>query len=128
LNRAAWTDRESQTRETADWGGGQGVCKSCVPDSALREEDDDDDDEFWSRIFLSSSSKKQCSFVFQKLSFCPCIICLFAVFPYHLFVVTLLAMSRWNMRAVAMERQRRDDEFDASDDGNDFWWSSVCLL
>jgi hypothetical protein len=37
-------------------------------------------------------------------------------------------MSRWNMRAVAFERQRRDDEFMEYDDGGDFWWSSVCLL
>jgi hypothetical protein len=34
-------------------------------------------------------------------------------------------MSRWNMRAVALERLRRDDAFIAYDDGDDFWWSPV---
>ncbi len=29
---------------------------------------------------------------------------------------------------MALERLRRDESFIAYDDGNDFWWSAVCLL
>jgi hypothetical protein len=44
------------------------------------------------------------------------------------FIFVTFAMSRWNMRAVVLEKQRRDDEFTAYDDGDGFWWSHVCLL
>jgi hypothetical protein len=37
-------------------------------------------------------------------------------------------MSRWNMQAVVLERQRRDDTFIAYDGGDGFWWSPVCLI
>ena len=98
---------------------------SIVPDSTLR---DFDQRRRISGLTLPILLLLQQISIFKKLSFF--VFFTFCRYLYGFSLYCLFAMSRWNMRAVALEgqRQRRDDTFIGYDDGDGFWWSSVCLI